>query len=45
MLDELDLRESEWGKIEDLLRKTIARLCIAGRGQDARLDQQLLVIR
>ena len=44
-LEELELRESEWVKIEDLLRKTIGRLSIAGRGLDTRLDQHLLVIQ
>ena len=37
-LEEPELRESEWVKIEDLPRKTIGRLSIAGRSLDTRLD-------
>ena len=44
-LEELRQRECEWEKIKGLLRKTIARLSIAGRGLDARLDQHLRVIQ
>ena len=40
-LDELDLKESEWTDLESLLRKTIARLSIAGRGIDKKLDREL----
>ncbi len=44
-LDDLDTREREWTRIEELLRKTISRLTIAGRGIDADLDQQLRLIQ
>ncbi len=44
-LEELELRETEWVEIETLLRKTIGRLSIAGRGLDSKLDQHLLVIQ
>ncbi len=44
-LDELDARQREWAEIEGLLRKAIGRLSIAGRGLDARLDEQLELIR
>ena len=44
-LGELEAREREWQKIEDLLRKTIGRLTIAGRGLDQRLDRQLREIQ
>ncbi len=44
-LDDLEAREREWAGIEQLLRKTIGRLCIAGRGLDARLDAQFELIR
>lgn len=44
-LGELDAREREWRAIEELLRKTIGRLAIAGRGLDQRLDRQLLEIQ
>ncbi len=40
-LEELDARRLEWTGIEELLRKAIGRLSIAGRGLDARLDEQL----
>ncbi len=44
-LEDLDTREREWTRIEELLRKTIGRLTIAGRGIDADLDQQLRLIQ
>ncbi len=44
-LDDLDTREREWTRIEELLRKAIGRLTIAGRGIDADLDQQLRLIQ
>ncbi|MBT8442663.1 MAG: GGDEF domain-containing protein, partial [Gammaproteobacteria bacterium] len=43
-LDELDAREREWTEVEDLLRKTITRLSVAGRGIDTRLDKQLRLV-
>lgn len=45
MLDDLEARELEWTQIEELLRKTIGRLSIAGRGVDERLDKQLRIIQ
>ena len=45
VLDDLEARELEWTQIEELLRKTIGRLSIAGRGIDERLDKQLRVIQ
>lgn len=38
---ELDAKEGEWQAIEEILRKAIGRLSIAGRGIDSALDQQL----
>lgn len=38
---ELDAKESEWQALEEILRKAIGRLSIAGRGIDSALDQQL----
>ena len=45
VIEDLEARELGWTKIEDLLRKTIGRLSIAGRGLDDRLDKQLRVIQ
>jgi nicotinamide riboside kinase len=44
-LRELETREQDWERIEALLRKTIGRLSIAGRGLDARLDRHLRLIQ
>ena len=44
-LRQLEARELEWDRIEKLLRKTIGRLSIAGRGIDDRLDRQLRLIQ
>ena len=38
---ELDAKEIEWQALEEILRKAIGRLSIAGRGIDSALDQQL----
>jgi diguanylate cyclase len=38
---ELDAKEGEWQALEEILRKAIGRLSIAGRGIDSALDQQL----
>lgn len=38
LIDEIEGKETEWRDIEAILRKTIARLSIAGRGFDERLD-------
>jgi diguanylate cyclase len=40
-LKELDAKEDEWRTLEEILRKAIGRLSIAGRGIDNALDQQL----
>ena len=45
VLDDLAVREHEWTQIEALLRKTIGRLSIAGRGLNTRLDSHLRVIQ
>ncbi len=44
-LRDIETREQEWREIEALLRKTIGRLSIAGRGLDAALDKQLRLIQ
>jgi len=44
-IKDIEARELEWERIEVLLRKTIGRLAIAGRGLDLRLDQQLRIIQ
>ena len=44
-LAELEERQREWMKIEELLRKAIGRLSIAGRGLDPKLDKQLRIIQ
>jgi len=44
-LKDLEARELEWEQIEALLRKTIGRLSIAGRGLDDRLDTHLRLIQ
>ena len=41
LIDEIEGKETEWKDIEAILRKTIARLSIAGRGFDERLDEHL----
>jgi diguanylate cyclase len=38
---ELDVKEGEWQALEEILRKAIGRLSIAGRGIDGTLDKQL----
>jgi diguanylate cyclase len=45
VLKDLEEREQGWAQSEELLRKTIDRLSIAGRGLDARLDKQLKAIK
>ena len=45
IVDELEGKEAGWKEIDVLLRKTISRLSIAGRGFDNRLDDQLKVIQ
>ncbi len=41
IVDEIEVKEADWQEIESLLRKTISRVSIAGRGFDKRLDEQL----
>ncbi|NNE64302.1 MAG: diguanylate cyclase [Gammaproteobacteria bacterium] len=45
IFQELEEKESEWKSIDALLRKTISRLSIAGRGIDPKLDDQLKKIQ
>jgi len=45
IVDELESKEADWQKIDTLLRKTVSRLSIAGRGIDNRLDDQLKAIQ
>ena len=45
VINDLEARELEWSQIEELLRKTIGRLSIAGRGIDEGLDTQLRTIQ
>ena len=45
VVEDLEIRGREWEKIETLLRKTIGRPSIAGRGLDSRLDKQLRIIQ
>jgi diguanylate cyclase len=40
-VNELDAKEGEWQVLEEILRKAIGRLSIAGRGIDGVLDKQL----
>ncbi len=44
-LRDIEAREQQWNEIEALLRKTIGRLSIAGRGLDATLDKHLRLIQ
>ena len=44
-LDDLEARRQEWARLEELLRRTIGRLAIAGRGFDTRLDKVLREIQ
>ena len=45
IVEEFEGKETEWQKLEEILRKTIGRLSIAGRGIDANLDTQLKEIQ
>ena len=45
LIEEIEGKETEWTDIEAILRKTIARLSIAGRGFDDRLDEHLIEIQ
>ena len=42
---EIEDKESQWQELDTLLRKTISRVSIAGRGFDKRLDEQLKLIQ
>ncbi len=44
-LHDLKARQHQWEQVEALLRMTIKRLAIAGRGFDGRLDCQLRIIQ
>jgi diguanylate cyclase len=40
-LAQLEAQETQSGQLEGVLRLLIGRLCLAGRGRDARLDEEL----
>jgi len=44
-IKELDAKQSEWHSREKILRKAVARLSIAGRGLDKKLDKRLELIQ
>ncbi len=41
VLAQLESQEAQSGRLESVLRLLIGRLCLAGRGRDARLDEEL----
>jgi diguanylate cyclase len=41
VVTQLEAQEAQSGKLESVLRLLIGRLCLAGRGRDARLDEEL----
>ncbi len=41
VLAQLETQEAQNGQLESVLRLLIGRLCLAGRGRDARLDEEL----
>ncbi|MEJ0006087.1 MAG: diguanylate cyclase [Steroidobacteraceae bacterium] len=41
VLAQLESQEAQSGQLEGVLRLLIGRLCLAGRGRDARLDEEL----
>jgi diguanylate cyclase len=41
VLAQLEAQEAQSGQLEGVLRLLIGRLCLAGRGRDARLDEEL----
>src|SRR5580692_4241593 len=41
VLAQLESQEAQSGQLESVLRLLIGRLCLAGRGRDARLDEEL----
>ncbi|HEX5635993.1 MAG TPA: hypothetical protein VFY78_02815, partial [Gammaproteobacteria bacterium] len=44
-LDQLEQKESEWGKLESLLKRTIGRLSLAAEGHHQSLDQHIRDVR
>src|ERR1700722_14181999 len=40
-LAQLEAQEAQSGQLEGVLRLLIGRLCLAGRGRDSRLDEEL----
>jgi len=40
-LERLETAEARWGKLENVLRLIVGRLCLAARGRSARLDGEL----
>ena len=45
IVHEIEDKEAQWQELDSLLRKTIGRVSIAGRGFDKRLDEQLKLIQ
>jgi diguanylate cyclase len=41
VLQQLETQEAQSGQLESVLRLLIGRLCLAGRGRDSRLDEEL----
>ena len=41
VLSQLETQEAQSGQLESVLRLLIGRLCLAGRGRDPRLDEEL----
>jgi len=41
VLSQLEAQEAQSGQLENVLKLLIGRLCLAGRGRDARLDEEL----
>jgi len=44
-LDEFERKETEWARIEALLRRSVSRLAVAGLGVDPELDGELQALR
>jgi len=40
-LERLEQGEARWARLENVLRLTVGRLCLAARGRDVRLDSEL----
>ncbi len=43
-IDQLESQTKAWGQLDDVLRRLIRRLCIAARGADSRLDEELKAV-